>query len=276
MTAVDLFRHWELPPSIWAGCVILLAAYLWARRFKFDLKTLSFSSGVLIIFLALCSPLDALADGYLFSAHMLQHMLLGTIAPPLLIAGIPASFVESWLRFRIVAWLERILSQPVLALFVGCGTFWVWHLPGPYTYALENETVHTIEHLLFIVSGTMLWWPVLKPVPEGKLAPMGALIYLGLVSFIGMILGIIFTVSDTVFYSYYNHPEDELGLLKLIRDDWGVTALDDQKLGGGMMWEPMGAVFLCAMMSALVSWYKRSEHELLHQHERRSKRVSEK
>ena len=163
---------WEFEPSIVIGCALLLAIYLFATRFKLNFKTLLYTLGVLVIFLALTSPIDPLADHYLFSAHMLQHMMLGIIAPPLLIAGLPASLVESWLRFPLIAKVERILSYAPLALIAGIGTIWLWHLPYLYNLALENEGIHTFEHIMFMVTGTMLWWPVLKPISEGRLSPM--------------------------------------------------------------------------------------------------------
>jgi cytochrome c oxidase assembly factor CtaG len=266
MTGWNLLFAWEFSPSVVVGCVLLLGIYFYANRFKFDGKALAYTSGVLCLFLALCSPIDTLGDDYLFSAHMLQHMMLGTIVPPLLIAGLPASFVQSWLRFPIIARLERIFGNPALALIVGCSTFWVWHLPYLYNLALENETVHLVEHILFIVTGTMLFWPVLKPIPEGRLSALSAIVYMGIAATLGMILGIIFTISDTVFYSFYLHPkEDELGALKLIRDDWGLTPLDDQKLGGAIMWEPMSVIFLWASLAAMFNWFKHSEHEAVHE-----------
>jgi len=273
MTGWNLLLEWEFSPSVVIGCALLLGIYFYAIRFKVNGKALIYTSGVLVLFLALCSPIDTLGDDYLFSAHMLQHMMLGTIAPPLLIAGLPASFVRSWLRFPIIAKLERILSYAPLALFIGCAMFWIWHLPYLYNLALENEVVHVVEHILFIVTGTMLWWPVLKPIPEGKLAPMAAIIYMGIAATLGMILGIIFTISDTVFYSFYTHPNDELGALKLIREEWGLTPLDDQKLGGAIMWEPMGAIFLWAMMAAMIDWFKQSKNDALLENERRTENV---
>ncbi len=264
MTEWQLLLSWEFEPPIVIGCASLLAIYLFATRFKLNLKTFLYTLGVLVIFLALTSPIDPLADHYLFSAHMLQHMMLGIIAPPLLIAGLPSSLVESWLRFPLIARAERILGYPPLALIAGIGTIWIWHLPYLYILSLENESIHTFEHIMLMVTGCMLWWPVLKPISERRLSPMAALIYLGIASTMGMILGIIFTISDTPFYSFYANPEDELeGALKLIREKWNLTQLDDQKLGGAIMWEPMGVVFLCAIMSAMVDWFKQAKHEAL-------------
>jgi cytochrome c oxidase assembly factor CtaG len=273
MTGWQLLQLWEFEPSVVIGCVLLLAGYFWAIRFKLNGKALVFTLAVVVLFLALSSPIDVLGDDYLFSAHMLQHMMLGTIAPPLLIAGLPASIVQSLLRFPLVARLERILGYAPLALVVGVATFWIWHLPYLYNLALENETIHVIEHVLFIATGVMLWWPVLKPIPEGRLSPLAAIIYMGIAASVGTLLGIIFTVSDTPFYSFYDSPKDETGALHLIRDQWGLTQLDDQKLGGAIMWEPMGFIFLWVMMSAMKDWFAQAKDESMQENQRRTENV---
>lgn len=204
---------------------------------------------------------------------MLQHMMLGMIAPPLMVAGLPASMVQSWLRIPLIARLERLLGHPPFALFVFVATLWIWHLPYLYNLALEDEKVHVFEHVLFIATGIMLWWPVLKPIPEGRLKPLSAIIYMGIAASLGTLLGIIFTVADTSFYSFYADPKDETGALHLIRDEWGLTRLDDQKLGGAIMWEPMGGIFLWAMMASMINWFKQSDHDALQDNLRRTESV---
>jgi putative membrane protein len=257
MTEWKLFlTSWEFEPSVVIGCAVLWLVYLAFVRFKFDQKTVNFTLGVLVIFLALVSPVDTIGEDYLFSAHMVQHMMLGMIATVLLVAGIPASFVRAWLRFPLIAWLERILSNPYLAMFLANATFWVWHLPKLYNLTLQNETVHIVEHLLFIITGVILWWPVFTPLPELRLKPMTAIVYMGIAAALSTTLGIIFTMSDTPYYDCYAHPEDERGALKLIREDWGLTQIADQKLGGAIMWEPAGAIFLWAMMTVFMGWLK--------------------
>jgi cytochrome c oxidase assembly factor CtaG len=272
-----ILLNWEFEPSVVIGCILLLAAYFVATRFKLNIKALSYTLGVLSIFIALTSPIDLLADHYLFSVHMLQHMMIGIIAPPLMLAGLPGSFVQSWLRFPLINKAERFLGYPPIALVAGIGTIWFWHLPYFYDLALRNESIHTFEHMMFIVTGFMLWWPVLNPIAERRLKPMMAIIYMGIASTLGMILGILFTISDTSFYSYYTNPEDELeGTLKLIREDWHLTPVDDQKLGGAIMWEPMGAIFLWVIMAAMIDWFKHSEHEGFHETKRRPEDVGTK
>jgi putative membrane protein len=251
-----LLTSWDFDPQVIIGCVVLSVAYLIGNRAKFDRKCILFLLGVLTIFLALVSPVDAIGEDYLFSVHMLQHMMLGVIAPILLVIGLPASFVETWLKIPFVTTLERILSYPPLTLFLANAVFWVWHLPSLYNLTLENDTVHIFEHLTLMVTGTMLWWPVFKPIPQGRLQPMHAMIYLAIAASVCTILGILFTISDTPYYDCYANPQDDLGALKLIREDWGLSQIDDQKLGGAIMWEPAGAIFLWAILIVMIDWFK--------------------
>ena len=248
-------KSWEFEPQVVIGCALMLIVYYVAVH-RFNAQTFYFFLGVLALFLALTSPLDTLGEDYLFSAHMSQHMILGIIAPVLLVAGLPQTLVEGWLKFGFIARLEKILGYPPLALLAANGTFWVWHLPYLYDLTLKNQTVHIFEHITLIVTGCMLWWPVFKPIEAGRLKPLPAIIYLGISAFLSTILGVLFTISDTPYYEVYAHPEDELGALKLIRETWGLTQLDDQKLGGAIMWEPAGAIFLWAMMRIMIGWYK--------------------
>jgi len=118
---------------------------------------------------------------------------------------------------------ERILGNPFLALTVATVVMLVWHVPPIYDITLENETVHIIEHITFMISGTMLWWSVFKPIPEGRLKPLTAVVYLAVAGFLASILGMIYTMSDVPFYAAYVNPDDHHNLLPLIREQWGLT-----------------------------------------------------
>jgi cytochrome c oxidase assembly factor CtaG len=260
MTTEQLFfASWDFELPFIIGCGGMWLAYLYAVRFRFDFRTINFTLGLLIVFLAFVSPVDKLGEDYLFSAHMLQHMMLGLFAPPLLVAGLPQSLVSAVLKLPLMARAERILGHPILTLIVGVGTFWIWHLPRLYDLALDNDFVHAVEHMSFLITGCMLWWPVFKPIEASRLKPLWAIVYLAAAMIPGTVLGIIFTLADTPYYSTYAHPKDELGALTLIREGWGLSQLEDQKLGGAIMWEPMGAIFLWAMMMKMVAWFKESD-----------------
>ncbi|MEI8234593.1 MAG: cytochrome c oxidase assembly protein [Verrucomicrobiota bacterium] len=222
-------------------------------------STLFFLSGVVVMFLALVSPLDSLGDDYLFSAHMAQHILLDMVAPPLFVLGIPTEMAAALLRWPPAAWGERILGNPVIAWIIGTATLWVWHLPSLYNLTLESEGIHIFEHLTFLITGTIFWWPVFSPLSEHRMRPLSGVIYLTLGAIINGLLGIIFTISATPFYAEYANPKDELGALLLIRNTWGLTQIADQQLGGAFMWAFGSVIFFWAIMVLVARWLRETE-----------------
>jgi len=254
-----LQSHWEPVPSIAIGLIALVVAYLWATKFKVTFKTVIFLSGIAILWIGLMSPLDELGDEYLFSAHMVQHMILEFIGPVMLIAALPEEMVQAWMKVPALKLAERILGNPYVALTVATVVMLVWHVPPIYDITLENETVHIIEHVTFMISGSMLWWPVFKPIPEGRLSPMAATIYLTVAGFLASILGMIYTMSDVAFYAAYANPDDHHNLLPLIREQWGLSQLEDQKLGGAIMWVICTLNFFWALMAVMIEWLREGE-----------------
>ncbi|HEY9676454.1 MAG TPA: cytochrome c oxidase assembly protein [Drouetiella sp.] len=254
-----LKSHWEPVPSIAVGLVALTVGYLWGTKLKFNWKTLSFLTGIAILWIGLMSPLDELGDEYLFSAHMAQHMILEFIGPVLLVAALPEEMVQSWMKIPGVRAAERFLGNPVFALTIATIVMLIWHVPPIYNITLENETVHIIEHLTFMVSGTMLWWPVFKPIPEGRLKPLPAVIYLTVAMFLASILGIVYTIAEFPFYAAYANPDDHHNLLPLIREQWGLTHLEDQKLGGAIMWVICTLNFFWALMAVMIEWLRETD-----------------
>jgi cytochrome c oxidase assembly factor CtaG len=257
MTGWQLFKaSWDFEPSVVMGSGLLLGGYLTAVRCRPARTTYLFAAGVGVMLLALVSPLDGLGDDYLFSAHMLQHILLDFVAPPLFVLGFPEDMARRLLLWQPAAAAERILGQPVVAWFLGIGTLWLWHLPTLYNATLASEGVHIFEHLTFLVTGTIFWWPAFRPPVEQRMPPLASVVYLGLGALANALLGIIFTFASTPFYSGYDHPPDELGALALIRDHWGISQIADQQLGGAFMWVIGSVVFLWAIVAVMGRWYR--------------------
>jgi cytochrome c oxidase assembly factor CtaG len=279
-----LLTAWDFEPSVVGGCAVLLVAYGVGAltpgpspRGRRGLATgttsthspppgregpgvkahpLLFLCGVLVLFLALVSPLDVLGDTYLFSAHMAQHLLLIEIVPPLLLLGISPAMFARLLSWRPAVAVERVLGQPALAWIIGIGTVWLWHAPGMYNAALASEDFHIVEHLCFLVASTMFWWPVIAPLPERRRLPAWAAAgYLAAGALANSVLGIVLTFSPPGIYPAYLHPHDTLGLLPLIRDDWGLTPVGDQRLGGGLMWMLGSLVYLLAIVLTVARWF---------------------
>ncbi len=253
-TSKLLLTAWDFEWSINLGCLALLILYFWKVRAGIW-QRLSFVLGILVLSLSLQSPLDVLGDTYLFSAHMAQHLFLILIVPPFLLLGISECATRSWLMVPVVARAERVLGNPYIAWFAAVITMTIWHLPALYNYALAHEFVHIFQHLTFLVTATMFWWPVLHPLPERRLATGTAVAYLFAAAAENSILGIILTFMRVGHYPAYLHPADELGALSLIRDGWNVSAAFDQRLGGLLMWIPGCSVYFAAILGLLARWF---------------------
>lgn len=255
MTTQQLFMTaWDWHPSVVAGCIALLAVYVVAARPLSPRRTFWYAAGVLTILFALVSPIDPLGDDYLFSAHMIQHLLLALVAPPLLLLGIPPSLARRLLARPGIARLERELSRPLVAWLFGIGTLWVWHLPVLYNATLASERIHIAEHLSFMVTGTIFFWPLLSPLLERRLEPGPSILYVFSAGVANTALSIFLTFIPPGLYPAYLHPDDDLGALALIRHTWGVSAAVDQQLGGLLMWIGGGLVFLVVILAVIHRW----------------------
>jgi putative membrane protein len=256
-----LASTWSWDASVLVGCAALIGGYLVVVRSRITNKTLFFIAGVLVMLLALESPLEKLGDTYLFSAHMAQHLLLILIVPPLMLLGIPRWLAQQVLDWPLARRIEHILNQPLLAWLLGMGTLWVWHIPALYNATLADENIHVVEHLSFLVTSSIFWWPILSPLTERRLAPLATIPYLFAASAATSILGIILTFTPPGIYPAYLDPNDEIGALPLLRDSWGLTPTADQQLGGLLMWVPGGLAYLSGIIGALARWYSMPEED---------------
>jgi cytochrome c oxidase assembly factor CtaG len=216
------------------------------------------------LLLALVSPLDALGDDYLFSAHMLQHELLVVVVPPLLLLGLPkdcGAFAAQVLAFRPLARLEYILSRPWLAWILGMGTLWIWHLPLLYNAALADERIHVLEHLSFLVTAVIFWWPVFaplsyQPLSHRRMGLLPRLLYLLLAVVACDTLGTLLAYTPPGLYPAYLHPLDKYGILPLLRERWGITPALDQQAGGLLMGLLSDPVYLAPALIALARYWR--------------------
>jgi cytochrome c oxidase assembly factor CtaG/cytochrome c2 len=195
-----------------------------------------FSSGLVVLASALVSPLHELGER-LFSAHMIQHELLMAIAAPLLVLGNPvvplAWSLPDQLR-RPVARLFTIGVPPLAAFLLHSAAIWIWHFPPLYDASVSSEAIHAAQHLSFLGTALLFWWSLFQT--RGHRGNEGAaILYLFLTAIHTTLLGALLTVSDTPFYSVYSETASRI---------WGLTRIEDQQLGGIIMWIPGGMVYL--------------------------------
>ncbi len=259
MTGWELFGSaWDWEPSVLAGCAALAIAYCAMVRRRMS-RAGYFLGGLCVLLFALVSPIDRLGDEYLFSVHVVQHLLLGLIVPLLLLLGTPEWLARQALRRPLILGAERVLGRVAVAWPAGVGTMLAWHVPVWFNAALAREALHVFQHLTFLVGGTIFWWPVLGPLKERRLAPWAAIFYLFSSCTTCSLLGAAITFGPAGLYPAYLQPEDRLGILRLIRVGWGLDAKGDQQLGGMLMWVPGCLIYLSAILATVARWYGTGE-----------------
>jgi putative membrane protein len=211
----------------------------------------AFAGGVLAMLLALASPLDDLSDHYLFTAHMLQHLLLTLVAAPLLLLGTPGWLLHDILRTTRLLSVARLARHPVLAFGLFNLIFSLAHVPPVYELALADEPLHAAEHLVFLATAVVMWMPVLSPLPDllPRYPPLGQVLYLFLQTIPSGIVGALLAASGSAVYATY-------ALAPRISP---LSPQDDQQLGGLIMWVGTGLYFLIASGVVFFTWASREE-----------------
>lgn len=197
------------------------------------------------MFFALNGPLHDLSDDFLFSAHMVQHLVLIFVVPPLLIAGTPGWMLRPALSYRWVRALARRLTRPIVCFATFNVVFAAWHLPPLFNLAMAVHPIHIGEHLMFMVTATLLWWPLLSPLPElPRLSYPGQMLYAFLNTLPMSIVAVYISLADHILYPAYAAAPRILAL----------SALEDQQLGGLIMWVPGGLFFGVVMTVIFFKW----------------------
>lgn len=188
-------------------------------------RRVSFAIGLALLLVAVSPPLERLAEERLFSAHMLQHVLLGDLAALALVLGLTGPLLRPVLALPPVEKL-RVLAHPLVALPLWAANLYVWHLPALYEAALANGAVHALEHACFLGFGMLMWAPVVEVLPGPAWFGTGwKLGYVVAVRLIETVLGNVFFWAGEPVYGTYERAERI----------WGISALADQGIAGGIM-----------------------------------------
>lgn len=260
------WRHWHNEPFLIGGLVFL--GWLWAilagpMRTRLAAAAgvsdagfpiahaVRFYAGLLVFYLAVGSPLDQVAEGYLLSAHMLQHQLLIYPAAILFLLGIPHWMIDPVFGSGALMKLARFATRPFVCALVFLLTFGAWHAPLLYSAALENKVVHVLEHLLFFGAALLYWWPILSPSRVLPPARHGTQMLYLLAVIIGMMpIHAYITFSGDVLYPAYEFAPRLFD---------GFSAQDDQLLAGVSMQLVAMLVGLGTLGWAFFRWYEAGE-----------------
>lgn len=248
-------QSWTFDP--WIITPLVLAAGLYARGWRelhrrlprrFAVwRLIAFQAGLLTLFLALVSPLHPLAE-LLLQFHMIQHLLLMMVVPPLLLLGAPILPLLRGLPRPVLQHglgrlfastalqrLGRFLTHPLVGLLAFTVSNVAWHVPSLYELALSSEFWHQVQHICFLGTGLLFWWPVVQPWPSRLRWPQWTMIpYLLFADIQNTALSAFLIFSERVLYPTY----------AAVPRLWGITALDDQAAAGAIMWVPGSVIFL--------------------------------
>lgn len=249
---------WSIHPSTVIGLAVLAGLYLWrARQASTEQlltagRRISFFSALLVVFVSLNGPIHDLSDTYLFTAHMLQHLLLTMLFPPLIIAGVPGWMLRPLLKNRAVFTIARFLTRPIICFAIFNLVIAGWHLPVFYNAAMANHNIHILEHLMFMSAAVLMWWPITSQLPElPRLSYPGQMLYCFLMIIPMSIVAIYISMADQVLYPAYSSAPRITSL----------SPLDDQLLGGLIMWVPGGLIFMIIMTVIFFKWAARGEDD---------------
>jgi cytochrome c oxidase assembly factor CtaG len=264
--------------SFWGSGVLIFAAlvYLrgWLRIRRFNLESVagwhvaSFVLGLMLIWVATVSPLAAL-DHAMLTAHMAQHLLLMTLAPPLILLGVPVKTFVDGLPHRFVQVLGqlfqstglhrvwRALTHPAICWLGAASTLVAWHIPAVFVLGLKSHTWHGVEQASFLATGLLFWWPVVRPWPTvSKWPESSILLYLFLATLPCDILSGFLVFCDRVVYPVFLSSSQA----------FGSSALEDQQCAGALMWTCVTVVYLIAatiIAARLLSPHRSEERSIL-------------
>jgi len=276
----DLWRAWGFEPLELATLALAAAGYvvgvrrLWRRsgagRPRLARQAAGFVAGFLALAGALVSPLDALGSA-LFAGHMLQHVVLMVIAAPLLVLARP---LAPWLWALPSAWRHRVgrilgsgpvrgawrgLTRPAVAWTLHAIALWSWHAPPLYEATLRSDAVHVAQHACFFLTALLFWWVPIHG--RGGAAVMRAtgIPYLFTTALHGSVLSALLTFSPRAWYPIYEPTAAS----------WGLSALEDQQLGGLIMWGVSGVVYVAAAIAFTAAWLRAVECDVARREARR-------
>ena len=251
MTTREIFLScWRIDPLALLLGGAAVVAYVMSQRGRMNGRAVAFAAAIVLFSLALVSPIGVLSDGYLFSAHMLQHLLLVLVVPPLVLLGLAP------ITDRAQNKVSRAILRPLVTWGLGVSAMWLWHAPTLCNAAASSALMHRVQEASLLAMGTAFWLPIVGPNASARMKPLSGVVYLFTACTACTVLGIMVTFSPVEVCSVFRHPVDRLGVMPLIREGWGLTAEKDQQVGGLFMWVPACLVYGAGILGLLARWYR--------------------
>ena len=244
---------WRFEPvPIAAAVLAVVFYYAAARRLAWQHpdyrltrgQQAAFLSAVGLTLFTILSPIDTIGELYSFTVHMVQHLLMIIPVPILVLLGLPEWMLAPLFRLRPVPWGMRLFTQPIIATVLFNLVFMGWHIPRLYELSLTNYTAHELQHLTFLASGLISWWPIMGPRYQLQ-TPFLKIAYIFVQKLPPTLLGAVLVFAEAPLYAAYANQPVRL---------WGWSPLLDQQMGGVVMWIPAGIVYLIILSVVFFRW----------------------
>jgi len=278
LTPVGLFAHetggrsaesvWSFEPAVVVPLAIVAVAFVlgavrrWNRLDWSSAQAVFFAAGWLTLFVALVTPVHALGS-LLFWVHMTQHELLMIVAAPLLVLSRPLLWflwallqryretLGSFAKRRSVVVMWSLATLPLFVWLLHGATLWAWHIPSLYDASVEVEWVHAVQHAMFLGTALLFWWTLLHG-RHGRLTSGAGVVYCFTTAVHTSVLGALMTFAQRSWYSVYEGRTTAFHL----------TTLQDQQIGGLVMWVPAGVIFIGLGLWLMAAWIRESERRV--------------
>ena len=260
----NLLTYWQFNITALVGLLLLSVGYVIYHQYRISRGLQWYGAALLLLVICFFSPLHILSAHYLFSAHMLVHVLLLLVAGPLLVLALQKENTDN----RLIQFISRKLSKkPLMGWLAGVAIMWFWHIPAVFNFCMVrlheagaiSDVVHAVESGSLIVSGMLFSWPFLGPVQHYRLPALSGIVYLFTACIGCSLLGLIITFAPTGIYRFFLSAHDSYGINAVLLNDWGINQTIDQQIAGLIMWVPCCLLYVIYSLFLLGRWFGEKE-----------------
>jgi len=261
----SIYSYWQMNWTALISIVLLAILFFAYHGFVVNKSFGLFVTALVLLVLCFFSPLHVLSAHYLFSAHMVVHVILLLVAGPLLVLSL---WKQDGKANKVITKISTLLfEKPVLGWLAGVGIMWFWHLPFVFNYCMSTmhssqtlaATLHGIESVSLIVAGMLFGWSIISPVKEYRLPPLSGVVYLFTACIGCSLLGLLITFAPTGLYHHFLSMHDTLKLNDVILNQWQLNQSTDQQIAGLIMWVPCCLLYVVYALYLLVKWFDEKE-----------------
>lgn len=245
------YWHWNIIALLFSALALIF--HYVSNNYRFTRKSPQFIAAIILFLITTLSPLNYLGMHFLFSAHMVNHIVLLLIVPPLMLTATDEDFLNRMVKKRLFRKIAGPLFSPFVAWLLGVGSMWILHIPIIMKALHQSVVLRDLQMILLPILGVCFIWPAFSPIAWKRLHPLLSSLYLFLSCVGCTVLGILITFAPAYMFTT-GMPPGDTEVNTLIRQVWGINASNDQMAGGLIMWVPACIIYLTNILIVLYRW----------------------